>query len=300
MILFGVHSYDGNSFIFLFLIDFIFGMIEGHRMSSLQERLNDAQVRQDILLLETVISDAKSLVPHTDEVARIIREAEKLYQVLFEDCKEFIVPLRRACLSLDEKLIFTALIKCQKASLDLQLRMFSDLRNASILHEKLLRETSEKRTSERRSIDAPVRSLSRSTENRRSGEFSHRVSDDVTREERVAHSADANTLALASSPSLGLEMIEEKERQALLEEEILTAAHIFQIAMSDMTQVLCSSYFSESRIPSLLDREDKQEKKNIVISAFHASGSPQTSMFHYLSPQETELARNSAHRDSEQ
>lgn len=68
----------------------------------------------------------------------LVRDVRHLYDSVFQKCERYVMPLRRACHKMDEQEIFTALLKCQQASPALQLSMYSDMRDAVALRQRLI------------------------------------------------------------------------------------------------------------------------------------------------------------------
>lgn len=105
-------------------------------------RLKRARENADVIELETVLAEAAaqqlSIAGVTPETDTLIRETEDMYREVFRSCEPYVLPLRRACREMDDKSIFSALLKCQQAPVNIQLSMYSDMRAAAGKRQQLL------------------------------------------------------------------------------------------------------------------------------------------------------------------
>eukprot|EP00796_Vickermania_ingenoplastis_P008748 gene8748-6153_t len=105
-------------------------------------KLRQAKEHRDVLELERALADATA---HTyasgdpdGQLAHLTAEAQELYEDIFSRCQPFLLPLRRACHQMEEQEIFSALLKCQQADPETQLNMYTDMRDATALRERLI------------------------------------------------------------------------------------------------------------------------------------------------------------------
>lgn len=112
-------------------------------ITDLTRHLEEAQLHQDVLELETALADATAFTctsaPRcTSCFLALLQRTQEMYEELFRRCKPYLLPLRRACHHMDEQEIFTALLKCQQAPASTQLLMYTDMRDAAALRHRLI------------------------------------------------------------------------------------------------------------------------------------------------------------------
>lgn len=109
----------------------------------LANQLEKAQISGDIVDLEHALEDvtqckAADLSMCSSSFVDLEQDVRELYHSVFHSCKGWLLPLRDACKTRNEKVIFTALCQCQKAPPDIQLHMYQDMRAAAALRGHLV------------------------------------------------------------------------------------------------------------------------------------------------------------------
>lgn len=109
----------------------------------LAHQLEKAQASGDIIELEHALKDVDLFTPVACSVCssaflELVEEVRSVYHTIWEECKGWVIPLRHGCALMNEKLIFTSLLKCQQAPPDAQLHMYQDMRYAVSVRQRLV------------------------------------------------------------------------------------------------------------------------------------------------------------------